>query len=189
MNVNQKGNLTELKVITAAVEMGCTVCVPYGDCDRYDQIWDINGKLLRVQVKTSIPEERERYWIEYYGSFKNGYNATIGGDGRSYIDYDLIIATYQEVKNCAKVARILNIDCSTCSRVLKSRNIITRSSGEVTKEATQKSVAKIDKNTDEILEVFSCIHDAEKSIGIFGHISQVCKGKRKTCGGYKWKYL
>jgi hypothetical protein len=50
-------------------------------------------------------------------------------------------------------------------------------------------VAKINKNTNEILEVFSCINDAEKSIGIFGHISQVCKGKRKTCGGYKWKYI
>ena len=29
--------------------------------------------------------EREKYWIEYYGSFKNGYNATLGGDGKAYI--------------------------------------------------------------------------------------------------------
>ena len=28
-------------------------------------------------------EEREKYWIEYYGSFKYGYNATKGGDGKS----------------------------------------------------------------------------------------------------------
>ena len=26
--------------------------------------------------------DRERFWIEYFGSFKNGYNATIGGDGK-----------------------------------------------------------------------------------------------------------
>lgn len=32
--------------------------------------------------ETDIPEEREKYWIEYFGSFKNGYNATIGGDGK-----------------------------------------------------------------------------------------------------------
>lgn len=36
--------------------------------------------------------ERERYWIEYYGTFKNGYNATHGGDGKPYIDYDLVLA-------------------------------------------------------------------------------------------------
>ena len=28
--------------------------------------------------ETDTPEEREKYWIEYYGSFKYGYNATIG---------------------------------------------------------------------------------------------------------------
>lgn len=47
--------------------------------------------------ETNNPEEREKYWIEYYGSFKNGYNATIGGDGRPYIDYDLVVATYREL--------------------------------------------------------------------------------------------
>lgn len=48
--------------------------------------------------KTDNPEDRERYWIEYFSSFKNGYNATIGGDGRPYIDYDLVVATYKELK-------------------------------------------------------------------------------------------
>ena len=43
--------------------------------------------------ETYEPEERERYWIEYFSSFKNGYNATQGGDGKSYLDYDLIINT------------------------------------------------------------------------------------------------
>lgn len=31
--------------------------------------------------------ERECYWIEQLQSFKYGYNATKGGDGKSYIDY------------------------------------------------------------------------------------------------------
>ena len=33
---------------------------------------------------------REIYWIEYYNSYKNGYNATLGGDGKILYDYDLI---------------------------------------------------------------------------------------------------
>jgi hypothetical protein len=47
--------------------------------------------------ETNDPDEREKYWIEYYGTFKNGYNATIGGDGKRYLDYDLIIALYKEL--------------------------------------------------------------------------------------------
>lgn len=31
----------------------------------------------------SISEEREQYWINYYNSYNNGYNETLGGDGGS----------------------------------------------------------------------------------------------------------
>ena len=33
------------------------------------------------------PEEREIYWIENKRSFKNGYNATMGGDGKQLYDH------------------------------------------------------------------------------------------------------
>ena len=39
--------------MTAAIKCGYTVSIPYGDCDRYDQIWDKDNKLLRIQVKTA----------------------------------------------------------------------------------------------------------------------------------------
>ena len=32
--------------------------------------------------ETDSPNEREIYWIEYYQSYHNGYNATTGGEGR-----------------------------------------------------------------------------------------------------------
>ena len=41
-------------------------------------------------------DAKEIYWIEYYGSFKYGYNATLGGDGKHYCDYDLIFALYDQ---------------------------------------------------------------------------------------------
>lgn len=49
----QKGNLTELQCLTAFMEQGCGVSIPYGDNSKYDFIADINGKLLKIQVKTS----------------------------------------------------------------------------------------------------------------------------------------
>lgn len=60
LNSNIKGKLTELRVLEAVIELGYSVSIPFGDKDRYDQIWDIDGKLLRVQVKTSRLNEKDK---------------------------------------------------------------------------------------------------------------------------------
>ena len=69
-----------------------------------------NFKLFTIEeCSDKIVNEREVYWIEFYQSFKNGYNATIGGDGKTYLDYDLICATYKELLNANDVAKKLKI--------------------------------------------------------------------------------
>lgn len=49
----QKGNLTELQVITYLYSLGYQCSLPYGENSRYDLIADIEGKLIKIQVKTS----------------------------------------------------------------------------------------------------------------------------------------
>ena len=49
----QKGIITELECITAFNKLGYQISIPYGENSRYDFIADIEGKLIRVQVKTS----------------------------------------------------------------------------------------------------------------------------------------
>ena len=51
------GITTELEVQYAISKLGATVSIPYGDCARYDHVWDIDGKLLRVQIKTAAALE------------------------------------------------------------------------------------------------------------------------------------
>lgn len=52
-----------------------------------------------------------------------------------------------------------------------------------------KPVKMIDKNTGEIIKEFISIRDARKETKINeGDISSVCNKKRKTAGGYVWKY-
>lgn len=52
-NTKLIGNITELEVQTYMTKLNVQVSIPYGDRARYDQIWDIHGKLLRVQIKHS----------------------------------------------------------------------------------------------------------------------------------------
>ena len=57
-------------------------------------------------------------------------------------------------------------------------------------QSTNRQVAKIDKDTSEILAVYDSIALAarENSCDNSG-ISKVCNGKRNMCGGFKWKYI
>ena len=52
-----------------------------------------------------------------------------------------------------------------------------------------KSVKQIDKNTNKIVNRYPSISEAERITGI-DHtcIINVCKGKQKTAGNYKWEY-
>lgn len=52
LDPKQVGNLTELQCITSFYELGYKVSLPYGENSRYDFIADIDGILIRVQVKT-----------------------------------------------------------------------------------------------------------------------------------------
>ena len=68
MDTNTVGKLTELKVLTYITELGYSVSIPFGDKDRYDQIWDIKGKIYRVQIKTArwIDDEHTGFMFNCY---------------------------------------------------------------------------------------------------------------------------
>ena len=53
MNSKYKGNITELEAMLAFMKLGYNILIPYGDCERYDFVADVNGKFIRVQSKTS----------------------------------------------------------------------------------------------------------------------------------------
>ena len=54
LNTHFQGEITELQVAEAFLALGYQVCKPLVSDSRYDFIVDIEGKLLKVQVKTCI---------------------------------------------------------------------------------------------------------------------------------------
>ncbi len=52
-----------------------------------------------------------------------------------------------------------------------------------------KAVFKIDRITGKFLAEYGSMHEAERQTGIkYQNINLCCKGKRKTSGGFIWKY-
>ena len=52
-----KGNLTEMECMTAFMELGFEVSIPFGEDSRYDFIADVNDKLYKIQCKTSSTDD------------------------------------------------------------------------------------------------------------------------------------
>lgn len=138
--------------------------------------------------ETNNPEEREIYWIETLESFKNGYNATIGGDGTRYANYDIILTLWKQGLGSIEITKITGYAQQTISRALFSENISPQTRKIRANQKMYKPVAKIDINTGEILEVFESIKAAERAMDN-KHIASVCVGKRKTANGFGWKHI
>jgi predicted transcriptional regulator len=153
---------------------------------------------LVEECSDTIVNEREIYWIERYGTFKNGYNATIGGDGKHYIDYDMVEYNYSIYQNITQVANLMGISTDAVSYILKQRHIPIKTSQDISKERYGKSVICIDKSTKEVIKTFDSIAEAArwlidnnltgcKFTTIRTHISEVMRGKRKSAAGFIWK--
>ena len=141
-------------------------------------------------------EKREIYWINQYDTYHNGYNATLGGDGKRVYNYDELIAAYKELKNLTKVANIFHCDTGHLSKILKANNIKIISGQQISQQMNGKQVAQYDLN-DNFIQIFPSSCDAAKALnkitstsrGASSHIADACKGKRKTAYGYKWKFV
>ena len=142
--------------------------------------------------------EKEIYWIGYYKSYKNGYNATLGGDGKILYDYDLIVQLYQNGLTGKEIANQLVCDIDTVRKALLSAGL---NPNDNMIKLLSKKVEMHDKETNELLKIFDSQMDAgrwlkennktedKKLSRVSGRIGDVCNGKRKTAYGYKWKRI
>lgn len=160
----------------------------------YDAIRKYGKEAFIVETieETDFPDKREVYWIEYYQSFKYGYNATKGGDGKPYLDYELIAEVFKNTGSATKTSELIGCSADSVRRVVKNYNL-----GEYyhwnhsNKPVNQYSLE------GEYIMTYGSAYEAAKAIGKItstsngatSHISEVCRGKRKTAYGFKWKFV
>ena len=147
---------------------------------------------------------REQYWIGFYKSYTNGYNATLGGDGKAYINREEILELWNAGNSLKEIVELTKHDLGWISQILQSNGVnkieIMKRSQKHWGDRAPKMVLMIDNKTNEVLDVFESTREAarylisQKSLdprsegGYSSHISEACNGKRKTCQGYKWQY-
>lgn len=141
------------------------------------------------ECSADILNEREKYWIEYYQSFKNGYNATIGGDGKQYIDYQQIYQYWIAGLSGREICKKLNIDKDTVKAALDNYHISHQDRVYQGKLSQAKMVKRIDKRGN--ILIFKSLKEAYLSVNkekISSHIQEVCNHKRNSAYGYFWEW-
>lgn len=156
------------------------------------------------QCDISILEKREIYWIDYYRAYVGwddckGYNATLGGDGKSWCDYDWVYQLWQEGKSQKIISKETNYDKNTIHKILLLKGITSDQLKKRGLTFNKKACVRLNKNTEEILDYYDSLTAAADFLWQNGYsnvakkdvatnIGKACKGKRKTAYGYKWQY-
>lgn len=154
---------------------------------------------LIEECEDDIASEREQYWIGYYKGFEEGYNATLGGDGKFIFNHIKILERLKGYPFPKQVAEEFGCSPDTVSNIAKMNNIQTKNiSNENMKQEKSKAINQYDKNNN-FIQSFNSVADAAKycfenqkcktlNSGVRSHIAECANGKRKSAYGYIWKY-
>jgi hypothetical protein len=71
----RRGEAAEAAFLARATHLGFSVCIPWGDSDRYDSVVELNHGLLRVQVKSATRCAETRYRVKTTGASGKVYTS------------------------------------------------------------------------------------------------------------------
>ena len=159
------------------------------------------------ECKPNQLDEKECFWIKYYNSLvPKGYNMISGGSngaglakGLKVIQYSLKGEYIAEYNSALQASNLTGIDhwsiCACCRKEYKHSGGFQWRYASDTSEVDSISIRtnfiilQLDKETEKVIAEFPSIAEASRATGIASPtICNVCNGKGKTAGGFKWKY-
>lgn len=153
---------------------------------------------LVEEVESFDLSEREKYWIAYYDSYSNGYNATRGGDGSQLYDYDLFVEDFLRGKTVKQIAEYYGCDCQPITNALRLAGIDSRINS-IKNSSTPLRCLTLEGN---FIKEFDSTMDAARWLkqngfckvtaqekNIANAVSRVAKGERKTAYKMLWEYV
>lgn len=152
-----------------------------------------------------ILNEREKYWINYYDSFKKGYNDTYGGDGSLKNSYPEIRQLWDQGLSSGEIKKITGCSEKVLNSALKNysnygiKEANRRASNVPGASENKRKAAMQACNSKpvyqysldgEYLNEYACPMTASKALGkgITSHINKALNGKSKIAFGYLWSY-
>lgn len=166
----------------------CKSSVIHSAIKKY-RVENFNFEILERCPREQL-NEREIYWIEYYNTYKDGYNLTIGGSAPMLYDYKEIYDLWISGLSCKEIQNKLKCSDGVITQALRYYDV---SEKEVrARIVNNKPIVAIDILTQKPLKVFSSIREAnfffnDNLLQVGGLARNIKKGFRWK--GYFWEYL
>ena len=143
---------------------------------------------LVEECPNELLDEKEKYWIEYYDSYENGYNASLGGFGHQKYDYDIIVDYFLSHNNSIKDTCIyFKIYDQVVYTALTSKNIdYSKLKKSKTRTKHTNWILLVEKNL-----IFKRMRDIDKYFNkkTNGNIRRCLNGITEKAYGYHWKEI
>lgn len=163
----------------------------YGAIKKYG--WEnFEHEILLDGLSVEEAQEKEKELISKFNSCNNkyGYNISVGGIGG--VQREITEETRKKLSESARKSYITNPKL----RKLRSENSKNRyiddpnRRKQVNQNISNGKKKKVVQLTLEgnFVKIWDSLGDAQEKLGI-SNISYVCRGNRKSAGGYIWKYL
>lgn len=142
----------------------------------YDYLSEDEAKDIEVKLISEWKTQDHNY----------GYNFTSGGDAlRGYVPSEELRKRWSEIRTGMKRSD------ETKKKLAEAGRRTFEASRIPLAEAKYKAISAFTMS-GEFVKTFRSIIEASKELNLSGsqrrHISDVCNGKRKSSGGYIWKY-
>lgn len=163
--------------------------------------------ILEEDLSEEEVDDRERYWISYYHTWIkdpecNGYNLDSGGNNNKHHSDE----TKEKMRQSALGRKMSDEAKAKMSEIRKKENLSEGTRKKMSESAKNRIWDEdvIKRRTESIIktsghkvvcietgEIYPTTASAARAINYSSpsHIGSVCKGKRKTAGGYHWKYF
>jgi group I intron endonuclease len=137
--------------------------------------------------------QKEQYWIDCYDAFENGYNMTLGGEGRPMIDEVAIYDLWDDGLSIAEISEKTGHTKHTIILILKEYSEYNNK--ESYKRGRDNTVKKTGKQIlqydlfGNFINKYQSISEAAKKTSIkrINIVNCLC-GKQLSAGDYQWIY-
>ena len=167
--------------------VGCTVCDRWLTLSNfvedvpkitgYDREKFLNGELHLDKDKKK--DKNKHYIIDYCTWLPGPENCSLANKGKQFSEeHKQKLSEANKGKQLSEEHKRKLIENSGMKGKLGSDN------------PSSKKVVQYDKQTLELIKIWDSLSDVTRELGInTGNISECCKGKRKSAGGFVWKYV
>lgn len=125
--------------------------------------------------------EKERYWIDYFDSYKNGYNHNVGGSNKNSIDRKKVYELWDQGKTIKEIIEILQISQTSAYTILNAYEPF------ICRETPQPLTIYQYDLQGNFIQSWTSQKEIQRVLQIDASaIGKVLSGQRKTAGGYIW---